>query len=716
MHNFYENFVSSKHYDDKLQKCIEETVEQLLTRETDVEHPGLLLGMIQSGKTRAFIGVIARAFDGGYDVAVVLTKGTKALAEQTLQRLQGEFKSFIDDELVRVYDIMKLPPKLTKYVFNQKLIFIVKKEDDNLYRLEGLIDQYPIMQEKRVLIIDDEADFASVGYRTDKSKPDKMEINPLAKQISQFRTKLKGKTDFLQVTATPYSLYLQPDAICLNGNEYQPVRPAFTSLVPIHDLYIGGKFYFEDSLDSESTAYYLHVNVPEKEIDILGKKDTRYLVNILTTPNLDIFRSAIVNFIVAGSIRNLQNKQSGQRRYKYSFIIHTETSKPKHEWQLQLVQSLVEQLKSATETDLKGWLNRSYEHFLPSLKLLQSQLVSYYIPDIEEVYNIFKNAIQEEVDIRKINSDHDVLSLLDEKGQLKLDNPFNIFIGGQILDRGLTIENLIGFFYGRNPKRFQQDTVLQHSRMYGVRSKEDLAVTRFYTSGRIYNAMKKMYEFDAALRESFEKGEQKDGVIFIQKDKDGNIIPCSPGKVLPDSTTTLKPYSTLRAMGFQTKDKTHIANTIEEIDGILREFCGHKGKFDNQFKQQPFLLPLEQALSICDLINDTFEYSDKQDNNIEEFKAVIEHLCKIAGREKIYCYVRGGREISRLKEQSNDFNTPDGGSDRTEAKKVAKEIPCLMLLKQKGEKGGWCGAEFYWPVLITPENTKTCVYSSETQE
>ncbi len=163
MTNFYETFVEKKQYDEKLQKCIKETVDGLCANKTEVKHPGLLLGMIQSGKTRAFIGVIARAFDEGYDVAVVLTKGTRALSEQTLKRLQGEFKDFIDDELVRVYDIMKLPPKLTKYILNQKLIFIVKKEDDNLHRLEDFVSQYPVMQEKRVLIIDDEADFASIG-------------------------------------------------------------------------------------------------------------------------------------------------------------------------------------------------------------------------------------------------------------------------------------------------------------------------------------------------------------------------------------------------------------------------------------------------------------------------------------------------------------------------------------------------------------------------
>ena len=37
---------------------------------TSSDRPGILLGKIQSGKTRAFLGVIAEAFDNGYDIAV----------------------------------------------------------------------------------------------------------------------------------------------------------------------------------------------------------------------------------------------------------------------------------------------------------------------------------------------------------------------------------------------------------------------------------------------------------------------------------------------------------------------------------------------------------------------------------------------------------------------------------------------------------------------
>lgn len=53
--------------------------------------------------------------------------------------------------------------------------------------------------------------------------------------------------------------------------------------------------------------------------------------------------------------------------------------------------------------------------------------------------------------ITKVSSDTEIGKLLDDAGQLKLRTPFNMFIGGQILDRGITIDNLIGFYYGRNP-------------------------------------------------------------------------------------------------------------------------------------------------------------------------------------------------------------------------------------------------------------------------
>lgn len=65
-----------------MKNCIETTVENLTKASTTSDKPGMLLGKIQSGKTIAFIGTIGLAFDNDYDVVIVLTKGTRALAEQ----------------------------------------------------------------------------------------------------------------------------------------------------------------------------------------------------------------------------------------------------------------------------------------------------------------------------------------------------------------------------------------------------------------------------------------------------------------------------------------------------------------------------------------------------------------------------------------------------------------------------------------------------------
>src|SRR6185295_9717357 len=51
----------------ELEECIWETVDKLVLQPTDARRPGMLLGKIQSGKTRAFLGIIALAFDRGYE-------------------------------------------------------------------------------------------------------------------------------------------------------------------------------------------------------------------------------------------------------------------------------------------------------------------------------------------------------------------------------------------------------------------------------------------------------------------------------------------------------------------------------------------------------------------------------------------------------------------------------------------------------------------------
>jgi hypothetical protein len=226
---------------------MEEAVQKLLDNDTSVNKPGILLGKIQGGKTRAFIGMIALAFDNTYDMAIILTKGTKALARQTFQRLKRDFSDFIDSDKIQLYDILHIPENLPKYVLRQKLIMIVKKETNNLERIiRALVETYPDLSQRKVLIIDDEADFASIGFRKNRQEGI-IELRKIASQIDELRKKVL-RSDFLQVTATPYSLYLQPDELEITKGAqtfvFKPIRPAFTVLLPIYKGYVGGDFYF----------------------------------------------------------------------------------------------------------------------------------------------------------------------------------------------------------------------------------------------------------------------------------------------------------------------------------------------------------------------------------------------------------------------------------------------------------------------------------------
>jgi len=249
---FYDQLASDREDPPELRAKVEEVVGHLQKQATSTNRPGILLGRVQSGKTRAYLGVIARAFDKGYDVAVILTKGTKSLAEQTLKRVKKDFGEFIAADQIEVFDILAVP-ELTPHELSHKLIFVVKKEDDNLRRLLSLFrEQYPQLRSKSVLIIDDEADLASVSFRKLSGLST---AGIISQQIDQLRESVT-KSAFLQVTATPYALYLQPEdeVVTSSGSLFKPKRPAFTVLLPTHSKYAGGEEYFEKSAEIDSPA------------------------------------------------------------------------------------------------------------------------------------------------------------------------------------------------------------------------------------------------------------------------------------------------------------------------------------------------------------------------------------------------------------------------------------------------------------------------------
>lgn len=712
----YYDYITEKRNDSpELKKVMDATAEDLVKHQTDELKPGMLLGLIQSGKTSAFIGVMAKCFDLGFDVVVVFTKNSVALAEQTLKRFKTEFKTPIEANKLYVWDIVKLQSgALTGYILGNKQIFIVKKESMNMVRLLAVFKKQKKLQDKRVLIIDDEADQAGVSFVADKGLQDGIELAIVAKGVSEFRNLLKGKNSYLQVTATPYSLYLQPENLTLNQQEYAPLRPAFTHVLHPHPFYKGGEYYFEESMKPDSPASFLHVTVPDTELAFLNAKpkttktyDSRILNNILESDKIERFRMSLLCFLVAGAIRQKQEPSSAEwaKTYHCSFIMHTATAKQIHAMQKNLVEAIIEKLKEKTLIELEDILKPAYKSLEKSV-----ELSGFVMPTFDVIAKTLSNALENNfVGIIEVNSENQVTELLGEDGQLRLDNPFNIFVGGQSLDRGITIDHLIGFFYGRNPGKFQMDTVLQHSRMYGARSKEDLSVTRFYTSARIYEAMRSMHWFDKDLREDFNKFGSKAVVRFIAKSGD-TIIPAGPNKLRASNLLSFKALSRLLPIGFQTRSQTDIKANIEKIDAIIEI---------NQIKGKPYFeLSITEAIKIINLIEQTFAYEPRFGNEGLEwdtapFIRAMEIAADKNNRNTVIIYFKSGREISRFKNGGATFSdVPDDGKvDLPEARKLAATGPVLSLFKQKGrETDKWKNAPFYWPVLVMPANMPNYVY------
>lgn len=713
---FYEQIAKDRGDLQDLQECVGRTVKKLLEQNTSTSKPGILLGKIQSGKTRAFLGVIACAFDNGYDIAVVLTKGTVSLARQTIRRIQRDFHPFLEDEqdVVRVFDIMSLPANLTKYELDRKLIIVVKKEDDNLKRLiNAFKNQYPQLCSRKLLIVDDEADFASVSFR---KKNGEVTVGVISGQIDEVK-KLVKDSDFLQVTATPYSLYLQPDeAILKNGSPlFIPKRPAFTELLPIHSEYVGGEHYFEKSADPTSTAYFFYEEVPMQEREALKKPDGRRLdlKNVLTEKNIDVLRSALMNFIVGAAVRRLQQQKNGEQLRKYSWLIHTEQSKESHDWQEMVTSTLRQQLEDAATQNtsvFKHLLADAYANIEQSVKVSGA-----WMPPMQQCDVAVRDALTSGfLRITKVNSDKDVEELLDDEGQLKLSTPMNIFIGGQILDRGVTLRNLIGFYYGRNPQKFQQDTVLQHSRMYGARPKADLCVTRFYAPRRTYQIMQKIHEFDSALRDAFEKGDHEKGVYFIRKDPKDQLVPCSPNRLYFSKLTSIKPGGRLLPVGFNSVFKSYGRKNLEQLDALMQQVYGtNYGK--------PVTIGLDTALKILELANANLEFDEKDefDDERKAHAAALEHISSRAQSakdcDKVVLIAHVNRKIERVRSDGRISNSPDSYQEKEVARKAASGMPALLMLRQNGtESDGWRDLPFWWPVIFVPENAVTSVFASET--
>jgi hypothetical protein len=507
---------------------------------------------------------------------------------------------------------------------------------------------------------------------------------------------------------------LQPEDEVMNNGSllFHPKRPAFTVVLPTHDKYVGGDYYFEKSSEKDSPAYYFYREVPLAEREALKGEDRRRLriENVMTEKNVEVLRDAIVTFIVAGTIRRLQQRAENIKQQKYSFLFHTESSRKSHAWQESVTGAIRDSLLQAASENsplLDQLLRRAYSDLRRSVELEGS-----FLPDFDPIKDQVVNALLSgQLMITKVNSNTEIGELLDDDGQLKLRTPFNLFIGGQILDRGITINNLLAFYYGRNPKKFQQDTVLQHSRMYGARSLTDLAVTRFYAPQHIFQIMRKIHEFDAALREAFEAGAHERGVYFIQKDAANRLVPCSPNKLVFSNVVSVRPLKSMLPVGFQTVSKSEGRRNLGILDKRIDEI--------SDGSERLIMIPVEQAIELLQLAYRNIKFDDAGDDDQKAHIAALEHLSQTsknaAQKGKVWLLIeKKDRHLSRYREEGRFSNSPHTKQQTDLARSKAEDIPVLMLLRQSGsESEHWRGLPFWWPVIVPPRSAVTSIFATD---
>ena len=730
----YADFKARNYLTAELTRCIERAADALLAPGVDAREalkPVMLYGKIQSGKTRAFVGIMSIAFDRGVDIAIVYTKGTNALAAQTVARMKSEFAFFkpgnnlLQQCIIVVHDVLDLRRQmLTEYELNtQKQIIVCKKEARNTSLLKDIIAGSRLMRQKRVIVIDDEADFGGISFYRD-SQADGVKAGMNAINITETVKAIPDCRNML-VTATPYSLYLQPEGMAevING-EVRPLKPRHTEMVPEHPQYVGGRQYFIDSLRTDSMYHSVFHPLSEECVEVLGKKNMHYINAIDKTDKLSDFRYALIQYLVGTAIRSIQEEPKGIL-YRSSMILHVDIAKDAHDWQHLLTETFLDYLgqhvfcAQPDDKSFDGTIAEIYKDFAETRKngvteglLDKADMMPSLADVISRITRLFGSKA---IHVQTVNSDEDVANLLDATGQLELRHEANIFVGGNILDRGLTIDNLIGFVYGRSPQRMQMDTVLQHARMYGAREMADMAVTRFHTTNQLYDRLKRINAMDESLREQFERA-MRDGrdpeSVFVCRDARGQIVPCAPSRLLVASISTIAPQSRHLPVGFQTDCATKIKNTVDKIDADVLNVPDYQNcDADGIFK-----IDRDLAIDILQRIRSTYIYNRPVDKNIgldwnvEEMIDILKWALK--DNRQLYCLRRANRQLSRYRANGGFADAPDDGrTDLIPARAKAIDLPLLMLIRENGSSTqGWRDAPFYWPVLIVQENVRSAIY------
>jgi hypothetical protein len=403
---------STDRYAEQLQRlrekvktdCIEKAVSGAMATISVSSNPSLVIfGEPQSGKTEMMICLTAKLLDEGHSTIVHLMNDSVDLLAQNLRRFENSKLSpapISSTEFLRL-SIKSIPEPLV--VFCKKNARDLEKL---IARLEGA---------KRVVVIDDEADYATPNAKINKGT--KTPINKLVEQL------LGSDGCYVGVTATPARLDL--------NNTLKNDTDKWVNFEP-HSEYNGKDDFFP--------------------VGSAGK----YRRTVLTQPATGKdAKDALVRFLVTVAYLNTDPERTPDN---YSMLVHTSGKTLDHQADRAAIEECIFALKTT---------GKEFEEIVTLLLDAARQLYPDSNSEVLASY-VVKNIPSTKLIVLNGKRDRS----LGGETAAEPPSPFTVIIGGNIVSRGVTFKNLLSMFFTRSVKaKLQQDTYIQRARMFGTRRK-----------------------------------------------------------------------------------------------------------------------------------------------------------------------------------------------------------------------------------------------------
>lgn len=476
-------------------------------REGAWDRRGLVAGQVQSGKTSNYVGLTCKAADSGYKLIVVLAGIHNSLRSQTQSRLDEGFIG-IDSQSRERIGVNLLPGKgdpivhslttsaddgdfklatanaATMRLGSDPLLVVIKKNATilrnllewvtSLNAIEGR-DGRPIVEGIPLLLIDDEADSASINTKDKEADP--TTINRLIRQI------LNGfeKVAYVGYTATPFAnLYIDEmvdDDV--HGRDLFPrsfivaLRPPSNYTGP-SDMFGTSAIPELDRARTEGLPLVRRLGDHEEWIPDKHKKE------LVPGPIPASLQRALKSFLLATAAR----RSRGQKSHN-SMLVHVTRYTAVQGLVYEQVDDWLSKARrelryEGTDGDLREELHALWaDDFEPTTRNMASAGRDFVDPshasiDWADVASELARTV-ELLEVRRINGTaKDVLDYANSSRPLNV-----IAVGGDKLSRGLTLEGLTVSYYLRASKMY--DTLMQMGRWFGYRPGY-LDLCRLYTT------------------------------------------------------------------------------------------------------------------------------------------------------------------------------------------------------------------------------------------